>query len=249
MARPERKTVDYFPHYISDGKKMFFIEHKYGNDGYAVWFKVLEMIASTEDHFLNLSDDTDMMFLSAKCKVSEAVLSGILDDLSKLGEIDKNMWANKVVWSQKFIDSVQDAYTRRNNKCMDFDSLCNQLLRLRVLKTDFRPKNKDNNTQSIVKESKEDKTKLMLWLEDNCPRVCKMPNPITVSQSKTIAKKYPNARDVVGVFESMENFKDLHKKYVSAYSTFNNWATRRAKENPNWGQLEPINTPKSNGYL
>ena len=42
MARPERRNVDYFPHYLSEGKKMYLIEHKYGNDGYAVWFKVLE---------------------------------------------------------------------------------------------------------------------------------------------------------------------------------------------------------------
>ncbi len=69
MARPERKTVDYFPHYISDGKKMFYIQQKYRNDGYATWFKVLESLALTDNHYLDLNTEMDLMFLSAKCMV------------------------------------------------------------------------------------------------------------------------------------------------------------------------------------
>ncbi len=118
MARPERRNVDYFPHYLSEGKKMYLIEHKYGNDGYAVWFKLLETLASTDDHWLNLNDETNVMFMSAKCRVTEEVLFSILDDLSKLEEINSLLWKDKVVFSEKFIESVQDAYSRRNNKCI-----------------------------------------------------------------------------------------------------------------------------------
>lgn len=246
MARPERKTVDYFPHYISDGKKMFFIEHKYGNDGYAVWFKILEMLASTEDHYLNLSNDTDLMFLSAKCRVSEVVLCNILDDLSKLGEVDKNMWSNKIVWSQKFIDSVQDAYARRNNKCMDFDSLCSHLLSLRILKSDFRPKKKDRNTQSIVKDTKENKSKLMLWLEESCPTVMRMKKPITQDEADRIVVDFPNMQDVEDLFISMENKKSIATDYSSSNLTFRQWAKNRIDRNPMWGKV--ASESKSNNW-
>ena len=160
MARPEQKTVDYFPHYISDGKKMFFIEHKYGNDGYAAWFKILESLASTENHFLNLNDSTDLMFLSAKCRIEESVLLSILNDLSKLGEIDHDLWLSNVVYSHKFIESIQDAYKRRNNKCMTYEGLCMHLLGLCIHKLHENAKFEYNKPQSKVKYSKVKKSKV-----------------------------------------------------------------------------------------
>ena len=154
MARPERKTVDYFPHYISDGKKMFFIEHKYGNDGYATWFKILESLASTDNHYINFNDSTNIMFLSAKCKIDETRLFDILNDLARLGEINMQLWEQKVIYSDKFVESIQDAYSRRNNKCMTFDGLCEHLLSLCITLTPLKVKKSNKNTQSKVKEIK-----------------------------------------------------------------------------------------------
>lgn len=153
MARPPRTTVDYFPHFIGDGRKSFFIEQKYGNDGYATWFKILETLAKTEHHYLNLNDDAEIMFLAARCMVEEEVLLNILTDLSKLGQINKELWQSRVVWSDKFIESIQDAYSKRSNNCMNLEGLRGHLLGLRVLKGDVNP-------QSKVKETKVNKTKV-----------------------------------------------------------------------------------------
>jgi len=159
MSRPEKNTVEYFPHYISDGKKMFFIEHKYGNDGYSVWFKLLETLASTERHFLNLNSESDLMFLSAKCRVEESVLISILNDLAKLGEINNIAWDNKIVWSDKFIESLGEAYKRRNNKCMNYDSLCIHLSSLGIHLTSIGSVEEVDNTQTKLNNNKLDKTK------------------------------------------------------------------------------------------
>lgn len=153
MARPERNTVDYFPHYISNGKKMFFIEQTYGNDGYATWFKLLEMLSATEHHFLNLNNEIDLMYISAKCRVSEDVLNSIIIDLCKLGEFNTNAWTQKILWSDKFIGSIQDAYIRRNNNCMTFESLCKHLLGLGITLTELPIKKTNSNTQSKVKDT------------------------------------------------------------------------------------------------
>jgi hypothetical protein len=154
MARPERRNVDYFPHYLSEGKKMYLIEHKYGNDGYAVWFKVLETLATTDDHWLNLNDETNVMFMSAKCRVKEEVLFSILDDLSKLEEISSVLWKDKIVWSEKFVESIQDAYSRRNNKCMNLHSLCQHLLSLGIHKPSNCKLKGNNKPQSKVYNNK-----------------------------------------------------------------------------------------------
>lgn len=156
MARPIRNTVDYFPHMIGDGKKIFFIETKYGNDGYATWFKILEKLATTDNHFLNLNNEQDVLFLSAVCKVDEKKLLDIITDLSKIGAINKVCWDKKIIWSDLFIESIQDAYSRRNNKCITFDSLCIRLQSLGIHLLDYCNEKDYNNTQSKVKKSKEE---------------------------------------------------------------------------------------------
>ena len=40
MARPTRNDVDYFPFMCKEGKGMYVIEEKYGNDGFATWIKI-----------------------------------------------------------------------------------------------------------------------------------------------------------------------------------------------------------------
>ena len=154
MARPESNTVSYFPHKIGDGKKIFSIETKYGNDGYATWFKILEKLATTENHYLDLNDEVEVMYLSAKCKVSEELLFAIINDLTRLGCFDKILWEKRYIWSQVFIDSIQDAYNRRNNKCMTYEGLCKHLQGLCSTKTELLSIISDNNTQIKVKKRK-----------------------------------------------------------------------------------------------
>ena len=161
MARPQRHNVDYFPHYISDGKKMFIIESKFGNDGYAAWFKILETLAKTDDHWLDLNDEANLMYISAKCRISYDKLIEIIEAVVKLGEIDSELWAKeKVLWCQKFIDSIDDAYRKRGNQCITIESL-RQHLRglgrniggLGELKGGENPQSKVDNTK--LKEIRE----------------------------------------------------------------------------------------------
>jgi len=157
MARPARNNVDYFPFYCKEGRAMFYIEEKYGNDGYASWMKILRQLAVTNFHYLNLSDDIDSMYLAAKCKISEEVLNNIITDLSKLGEFNLKLWSeNKVVYNEKFIESISDAYSKRNNKLHTLIGLREHLTGLGVLKPNKPHLKGGDNTQSIVEYSKEE---------------------------------------------------------------------------------------------
>lgn len=160
MARPERNNVDYFPFICEDGNKMFYIEETYGNDGFATFVKLLRELAKTNYHYLDLSKPSTMMFLSAKCKVSKEILNSIISDLVDLGKFDKTLWdENKIIWCQDFIDSIQDAYSKRNNKCITLDSLRALLTSLGVLKQGKLPTKGGVKPQSIVEDSIEDETK------------------------------------------------------------------------------------------
>jgi hypothetical protein len=124
MARPQRNNVDYFPFFCDDGNKMFYLEETYGNDGFAVFLKLLRELAKTDYHYLDLSKKPKIMFLSAKCKVESNTLISIVNDLVELEKFDSELWNdNKIIWCQDFIDSIQDAYSKRSNKCIDRNSL------------------------------------------------------------------------------------------------------------------------------
>ena len=113
MARPKKQTVDYFPHSCNHGKTMFILEQKYGNDGYAFWFKLLEMLGGVEGHFLKFENGMDWEFLIAKTKLDKEKCIEILDLLSSLGAIDKELWKDKIVWSDNFIENIREVYRKR----------------------------------------------------------------------------------------------------------------------------------------
>lgn len=179
MARSELNTVTYFPLYCDEGKKMFYIEETYGNDGFAAFIKILRELAKTDYHYLDLSKSTSLMFLSAKCKVGKELLSSIISDLVELGKFDKELWDSaKVIWCQDFIDSIQDAYKKRNNNCIDRKSLLELLYSKGIL---IRPKSNPkqpkipsqgvDNTQIKEKDIKEEENKETLFesLWENYP--------------------------------------------------------------------------------
>ena len=114
MARPKKRTVDYFPHQCNHGKTMFILEQKYGNDGYAFWFKLLELLGTTEGHFLHLENSADWEFLQAKTRLYGDKCREILDLLAQLDAIDRELWeSHRVVWSQNFVDGIAPVYRNR----------------------------------------------------------------------------------------------------------------------------------------
>ena len=160
MARPERNTVDYFPLFCDEGKKMFYLEETYGNDGFAVFIKLLRELAKSEYHYLDLSNKMQLMFLSAKCKVSVDVLNAIIKDLVELEKFDSVLWCeNKVIWCQDFTDSIQDAYKKRNNKCITYDSLIELLISKGVRKPSKVVSKEPVNQQRKEKDTKVDESK------------------------------------------------------------------------------------------
>ena len=167
MARPQTNKITYFPHSVTHGKKMSYIEKKHGNNGYAVWFKILEELGNTDFHYLDLSDEIQVMFLSDRCLVSEDELLIIINDLVKLKEFNTSLWVdNKILFSVKFIDSIQDAYKKRTNECINekgLHLLLEGLGILKPLKSNLKLVKSKNNTplnpQSKVKYNKEEYTK------------------------------------------------------------------------------------------
>lgn len=151
MARPKKQTVDYFPHYCKHKKTMFIIEQNYGNDGYAFWFKLLELIGDTEGHCLDLNDEATFEYLQAKTRLSRETCSSILNLLAKLHAIDKKLWSEKIVWCQNFVDGVAPVYANRRVETPERPSFYKQKPRSGKVSTSRNPQSKVEETR--VEES------------------------------------------------------------------------------------------------
>lgn len=189
MARPKKAVVDYFPHYVSHGKTMFTLETKFGKDGYCFWFKLLELLGETEQHFIDCNDEEVLEYMLAKTLVSEDVGCNILDLLAKLNAIDKDLWNQKVVWSLNFVKNLDVVYSRREINVYtkeDIQGLCKQKHPLNGIIDNINP-------QSKVKESKAKESKVF------------------IADSERLWKLYPLKN---GKQEAMKKIPKLIEKYT-----------------------------------
>lgn len=158
MARPKKMTVDYFPHFVADGKTMFILENTFGNDGYAFWFKLLELLCSTDGHAYDCNKIAEWKFLIAKTKVSEETAIKIIKTLAELDAIDAVLWEQKIIWVQNLIDNISDVYKKRGSKIPQKPNFCHQKPSTDDVSGTENPQskvnkskvnnNKDNNTEN-----------------------------------------------------------------------------------------------------
>jgi len=114
MARPQKQTVDYFPHRCKSGKTMFILETRYDDKGYTFWFKLLELLGMTEGHTYQFSSNGNCEYLQAYTRTTKEQAIEILELLASLDAIDKELWnTEKIIWCDNFIDGVKDAYRNR----------------------------------------------------------------------------------------------------------------------------------------
>ena len=110
MARPKKQTVDYFPHFVKSGRTIFILESRFGNNGYAFWFKLLEILGEAEGHFYDCSNASNWAFLLAKVRLSENEVNQLINVLIDLGKIDKDLWTqSKIIWVDNFVNNLSEA--------------------------------------------------------------------------------------------------------------------------------------------
>ena len=115
MARPRKQTVDYFPHdtNASERRTLTIMESKYGIEGYAFWFKLLELLGKSPGHFYDFNAVPDLEFLSAKTTRNDTETTlNMTETLSVLGAIDQELFSKGIIWCQNFVDNIEDAYNR-----------------------------------------------------------------------------------------------------------------------------------------
>ena len=123
MARPAKMKVDYFPHMTHTGKTLAILEAHWGNDGYAFWFKLLELLGDTDSFSYDCSRSSDWEYLLSKTLVDGPVALAILNKLAEIGAIDTELWTHKIVWSDHFVSNLEPLFERRKSEAPNKPSL------------------------------------------------------------------------------------------------------------------------------
>ncbi len=166
MARPEAKNVEYFPCYCADGKVLYILERRWGNNGYAFFYKLWKRLGNADYHCIDLRQTDSWEYFRAKMGVSDAETQEIMDKLAEMGVIDPDLWAFKIVWSDSFVESVRDVWIKRKQLIPQKPALPEQKPALPEQKPKVPWVSGIDNPQSKVKERKVNKNILCVFTEE-----------------------------------------------------------------------------------
>ena len=157
MSRVQKDTVNYFPHYsdASDRDTLIVLQSRFGNDGYAFWFKLLEKLASTDGHYLDCNNSIKWQLLLAKTGINEITGVEMMNLLVEMQAIDKELWDHKVIWCQKLVDNIADVYKNRRREIPSKPIITGN----NPITTDNNGITTDESTQSKLNKSKLKETK------------------------------------------------------------------------------------------
>ena len=152
MGRTQKDTASYFPHdaSASTGDTLTVLQSRYGNDGYAFWFKLLERLTSVNGHYLDLRNPTKWQLFIAKMGVDEKTTVEIIDLLVEIQAIDEELWQSKLVWCQNLVNNLADVYKNRRREIPQKPIITGN----NAITTENNGITTADNPQSKVKETK-----------------------------------------------------------------------------------------------
>ena len=162
MARPQKNIVEYFSHYVTPGKELQLLTDKFGNDGYAFYFRLRELLGRTPNHSYSVEDEIDWLFFVKQMGLNETRTSDIIQYSVKIRDLDKESWEDKRLWSQNFVDELVPVYEKRTSDLPDKNSYRNENTSFRVGNPSYvneNPSFRSDNSQSKGKERKVNKSK------------------------------------------------------------------------------------------
>ena len=114
MSRISKNVAEYFPHFAADSRTKSILESRFGNDGYAFWFKLLELLCKTDGHSYDCRSALDWEYLLGYTRVSAETAGQILDLLAGMGKIDQPLWADgQTIWCQALVENLRPVYEKR----------------------------------------------------------------------------------------------------------------------------------------
>ena len=225
MGRPKKQTVDYFPHFVEGARRtLFVLEEEWRNDGYAFWFKLLELLCKSDGHYFDISSSADQKYLCAFAKVPQDTAIEILNTLAELGNIDPDLWGKrKIIWCQSLVDNLKGLYDKRTTE-----------IPTKPVFEETKPENETKNTENGIsgtetppepaEPQKPRRKKAAKPKEEEPPKITYADNvTMTEQEHGKLVAKYGEA-NTQKLIDKLDNAKGAKGyKYKSDYRAILNW--------------------------
>lgn len=152
MSAPKKNNADHFPHLVSHGKTISILQQRFGNDGYAVWFKTLEIVTGEEKHYYDCNEKLNWEWLVSEMMVTDEQLKNIYTLLADIGALSESHWKEGYIWVSKLKKYLAPLYRRRTENFPDPPELSNN-------SDDEQPQeNKESTNKTTPSKSNTNKT-------------------------------------------------------------------------------------------
>lgn len=231
IGRPRKQTADYFPHYVTDSRTKFILEDNWGNDGYAFWFKLLELLCKSDGHCYDCSATANHRYLLAFTRVQDDTADAIMATLVELGKIDKELWEEKrIIWCQTLVDNLASLYSKRTVALprKPFSQDNPQPTEQTDLPPTEQPKPEEEKkaAKAIAGQAKKPRKK------KETPEKKKYAEFVSMTEEEygKLLQQH-GAEKTVRMIEILDNYKGSKgKKYASDYRAILNWVIERVEE-------------------
>ena len=231
VGRPEKYTVEYFPHFVADKKVVRSVERHFkskGYDrskGYAGYYKLLELIGDTKLHRPGFKSIHDKDWALEKTDFTEDEFVEMIYLLIDMEEVDRELWKKeKVIWMEDFVKLLKPVYYNRGKPLPTKDG---------IISTSNNSISTSRNQQEGSKGSKG--TKGREETATHTPQI----------DLKKYSEEYPTL-DVELSFERYKLHCDEKHKPLSDKG-FNLWV--RGDMNSGWNQKTASEVDKSNEFV
>ena len=238
----ERKDAFYFPH-DSNARydaKILELRATYGWEGYGIYWAIIESLRDANIDGYKLPLRT-LGGIALSMNITKEFLIEFLDAVVELDLVQQD---EKYFWSDTLIQRMEIREETRNKRAEAGRLGAQARWGKKEIEDEVEQKSSNAISKAVAPNAKERKGKekkgqnkeaesthtLLSFLNENCPCVSKMKNPLQDTEANKLIDKY-GEENVKDVLQSMENFEGL-KKYKSAYLTCTNWLKRNNATNP-----------------
>ena len=79
MARPAKRNCDYFPHFVCQGRDLYFIETRFGIEGYYFYYRLREFLCQCDHITYRIEYEADLEYLYRYFALDKAKVEEMID--------------------------------------------------------------------------------------------------------------------------------------------------------------------------
>ncbi|OMF54706.1 hypothetical protein BK138_16255 [Paenibacillus rhizosphaerae] len=227
MARPRKEGMDYFPHDTDavNDTKIEALRMLYGNDGYAFYFILLELIYRQPNFELDVSDAETIQILARKVEVTPEKFNNMLQTAIKRECFDASAYHERCVLTSEGVKKRSKVVTDKREKMRTKSSndAENELLPDSCEVSDAETGEESTQSKSKSKRKVKEKEKI------NKTQYAEF---VTLTQEEydKLVSSHGEGK-TKRMIEVLDNYKGAkNKKYASDYRAILNWVVERVGE-------------------